>query len=217
MPIIHYYRETAPPHNLTIATKSLLSSLNLQNDADLITSIRTEHCFNVENESNFTSEEKIRLEWLLAETFDSQGLRLESSNFLTPSSSTNDTKSIILEFGPRMAFTSAFSSNAVSICHACGLSSVLRLERSKRFMILLSSDLSPEAVTAIKGMLHDRMTEQEYIMSLTNFDAGVDTDPVEIVPIMEEGRAALEKINAEKGLGFDDFDLDYYTDLFKVR
>jgi len=32
---------------------------------------------------------------------------------------------------------------------------------------------------------------------------------------MEEGRAALEKINEEKGLGFDDFDLDCYTNLFK--
>ena len=37
---------------------------------------------------------------------------------------------------------------------------------------------------------------------------------VETVPIIAEGRSALEKINSAKGLGFDDWDLDYYTDLF---
>ena len=33
---------------------------------------------------------------------------------------------------------------------------------------------------------------------------------------MTGGRAALEQVNTERGLGFDDFDLDYYTVLFKV-
>jgi hypothetical protein len=31
---------------------------------------------------------------------------------------------------------------------------------------------------------------------------------------MEEGRAALEKVNKEMGLALDDWDLDYYTKLF---
>jgi phosphoribosylformylglycinamidine synthase len=34
---------------------------------------------------------------------------------------------------------------------------------------------------------------------------------------MEEGREALEKINNEMGLGFDEWDLNYYTELFQVR
>jgi hypothetical protein len=51
---------------------------------------------------------------------------------------------------------------------------------------------------------------------LTSFDSGAKPEAVQTVPIMKEGRAALEKINAEMGLGFDDFDLDYYTTLFKV-
>ena len=212
MTILHYYRETPPPHNLTSAAKSLLTSLNLQSDADSITSIRTENCFNVQTDSAspLTATEKKRLEWLLSETFDPKGLRLESSHFA------NDGAAVILEFGPRMTFTSAFSSNAVSICQACGLTSVLRLECSRRYMISSSSNLSEDAIKALKGMLHDKMTEEQYTTPLTNFDAGVETEKVEIVPVMEEGRAALEKINEVKGLGFDDFDLDYYTDLFKV-
>lgn len=213
MTIIHYYRETTPPHNLTPAAKTLLSSLNLQNDADSIQTIRTENCFNAQvSESPLSKTDQARLEWLLAETFDREGLKYESSCFDT----NGDDSSIILEFGPRMTFTSAFSSNAVSICQACGLTSILRLERSKRFLIISDKKLSEEAVKALKGMLHDRMTEEQYLTPLTTFDSGVETEKVAVVPIMEEGRKALEKINEEKGLGFDDFDLDYYTDLFKV-
>ena len=35
-----------------------------------------------------------------------------------------------------------------------------------------------------------------------------------MIRIMEEGRAALEKVNKEMGLALDDWDLDYYTTLF---
>ncbi|KAL3922965.1 MAG: hypothetical protein SGILL_001923 [Bacillariaceae sp.] len=85
----------------------------------------------------------------------------------------------------------------------------------QRYRFLLSSALSEEGVKALKAMLHDRMTEEEYTKALTTFDNGVQPEPVITVPIMEQGRAALERINEERGLGFDDFDLDYYTKLFK--
>ena len=42
-------------------------------------------------------------------------------------------------------------------------------------------------------------------------------DPVFSIPVMEEGRAALERVNRELGLAFDDWDLEYYTDLFMNR
>ncbi len=35
-----------------------------------------------------------------------------------------------------------------------------------------------------------------------------------MIRIMEEGRAALEKVNKEMGLALDDWDLDYNTNLF---
>ena len=115
-----------------------------------------------------------------------------------------------------MTFTSAFSSNAVSICTACGLTQISRLELSRRYKINASSELSATATTQLKSLLHDRMTEEEYLEPITSFESGAETVPVITVPIMAEGRAALERINTERGLGFDDFDLDYYTDLFKV-
>ena len=83
--------------------------------------------------------------------------------------------------------------------------------------MLGGSALGAEAILVLREMLHDRMTEEEYTKPLGSFENGVQSEPVTTVPIMEEGRPALEKINTLKGLGFDDFDLDYYTNLFKVR
>ena len=227
MPIVHYYRETEPSHSLLPTIKEQLRNLGLAEDAAKISSIRTESCFNVELADELSATNKERLEWLLAETFDRSGLRLEQSAFdcsaSSPcgggNSSANGGSTFAVEFGPRMTFTSAFSSNAVSICAACGLPQVSRLERSLRYQFTTSgtSPLSPEAIKVIKSLLHDRMTEEEYATPITTFESGAVTREVVTVPIMAEGRAALERINDSMGLGFDDFDLDYYTNLFKVR
>ena len=42
-------------------------------------------------------------------------------------------------------------------------------------------------------------------------------EPVITIPVLAEGRAALEHVNREMGLAFDDWDLDYYTRLFTER
>jgi len=34
------------------------------------------------------------------------------------------------------------------------------------------------------------------------------------IPVIEEGRAALEKVNKDLGLALDEWDLEYYTKLF---
>lgn len=220
MTILHYYRETEPPHSLLPSVKEQLKSLQLANDADAIQSIATESCFNVQTSQTLNQIQTSRLQWLLAETFESEKLRLETSIFSNTDASDTITTNIDLEYGPRMTFASAFSSNAVSICQACGLPTIDRLEKSRRFRITLSgtdAKLSPRALSALHDILHDRMTEQQYKEPISTFHIDVITEQVTTVPIMEQGRAALEKINKEKGLGFDDFDLDYYTNLFKDK
>ena len=62
--------------------------------------------------------------------------------------------------------------------------------------------------------VHDRMTEQVYLQPLHSFVTDVVPDPVYTVPLLAEGRAALERINADMGLAFDDWDLKFYTKLF---
>ncbi|KAL7538615.1 hypothetical protein ACHAXR_008688 [Thalassiosira sp. AJA248-18] len=225
MKIIHYYRRTETPHSLLPSIKeqlSQLSSSTTKDDATKITSIETESCFNVQinnNELDATSTE--RLEWLLRETFEKDGLQLEKSAFATPTDSSGDgsgNSTLVVEFGPRMTFTSAFSSNATSICTACGLTSITRLERSKRYRFTFSTTtITPETTQALKKMLHDRMTEEEYTKPIMTFESGAKVEPVVRVPIMEEGRGALEVINEKRGLGFDEFDLDFYTELFKEK
>ena len=205
----HYYRKTEPFHSLLPSVKEELKDLGKSDEAKKITAIETESCFNVMASSELSKDETEKLEWLLRETFEHDALANEKS-FLEQ---TGD--DFLVEFGPRMTFTSAFSSNAVSICQACQLP-VSRLELSRRYKFVVSSALSDETVGIIKGMLHDRMTEEEYAKPLETFETGIEPKKVRIIPIMKEGRAALEKLNDEMGLGFDDFDLDYYTNLFKV-
>lgn len=210
--ITHYYRKTEASHSLLPGVKEELKDLGLEEDLAKIDGIETESCFNVQQSAELSAVQTERLEWLLAETFEKESLRLEKSYFdLFPKEG-----AWVLEFGPRMTFTSAFSSNAVSICNKCDLP-IDRLELSRRYRFTLSQPLSEKAVAVIKSLLHDRMTEQEYKEPLTTFDSGASPTPLRTIPIMKEGRSALERINQEMGLGFDDFDLDYYTKLFKVR
>jgi phosphoribosylformylglycinamidine synthase len=58
-----------------------------------------------------------------------------------------------------MQFKTAWSTNAVSVCHACGMRSIERIEVSRRFLIRTAGKLS-DATAA----LFDRMTEMEVPM-----------------------------------------------------
>lgn len=63
--------------------------------------------------------------------------------------------------------------------------------------------------------LHDRMTEQRYVSPVTSFQLDVDPRPWVTVDVMKKGRSALKSISEEMGLSFDEWDLDYYTNLFR--
>ena len=175
--------------------------------------IETEFCFNVATNSPLTADELRLLRWLLAETFEPE--KFSDASFLTQHASRN-TQHLLLEVGPRMNFTTAWSTNAVSVCHACGLKKISRIERSRRFLLSLDGNatMSNEQRTAFLSLVHDRMTECPYPAPLSTFETGIKPEPVRIVPLREEGRPALEKINREMGLGLDDWDLNYYTNLF---
>ncbi len=173
--------------------------------------IETEFCFNVAADSPLTVDEMRLLRWLLAETFEPE--QFSDRSFLTPDPGF---RTLVLEAGPRMNFTTAWSTNAVSVCHACGLKKISRIERSRRYLLALDGNatMSNERQAAFLSLVHDRMTECPYPAPLSTFATGIKPEPVRIVPLREEGRPALEKINREMGLGLDDWDLDYYTNLF---
>ena len=114
-----------------------------------------------------------------------------------------------------MSFSTAWSANAVSICQSCGLGKVDRVEVSRRFLLRASAPLAPAERAAFAALVHDRMTEQVYGSPLGSFASDAAPAPVCTVPVVAEGRAALERVNGEMGLAFDDWDLDYYTAMFK--
>jgi len=174
-----------------------------------VSRLDTEHCFYIETTHELKPEEQRILDWLLAETFEPGSYG--STSFL------DDAAGTVLEVGPRMTFTTAWSTNAVSICHACGIDAVVRIERSRRYLPHTRAAIPANAAHTFLGHLHDRMTECEYPHPLTGFGAGVEPAPVSTVPVMADGRAALERINRELGLAFDDWDLDFYTALFRDR
>jgi len=171
-----------------------------------IEEIRTEFCFYLELTDELTRAELRILRWLLSETFETD--RFAGESFLGNG---------CIEVGPRMSFTTAWCTNAVSVFHACGLGKVKRIERSRRFEIRSSRNLSTEEMDAFTHHVHDRMTECLYQEPLDSFETGIVPEKPREIPVLEEGRSALEQINLEMGLAFDEWDLDYYTRLFTEK
>ena len=148
-----------------------------------------------------------KLMWLFSETFEPQ-LTAHTSYLRT------NISDIIVEVGPRLAFTTAWSSNCVAMCHACGLHAITRVERSRRFLITSSSPLDEQDIHVFASFVHDRMTECIYPTKLMTFESIASPEPVIRIPLLARGRVALEEINRAKGLGFDDWDIEFYTKMF---
>ncbi|OGW32091.1 MAG: phosphoribosylformylglycinamidine synthase [Nitrospirae bacterium GWF2_44_13] len=175
-----------------------------------INDIETEHCFNIEATAPLTTEELNILRWLLAETFEPENFSERS--FLAYNSQLSAS---VLEAGPRMNFTTAWSTNAVSVCHACGLKKIRRIERSRRYRLVGSiHPFTDSSIHRFLALVHDRMTECPYPETLETFETGIKPEPAYTVPLIEEGPSALKKINTEMGLGLDDWDIEYYYSLF---
>ena len=179
--------------------------------------ISTEFCFNValQRGSKLSDAEKMKLEWIIGAPFDHQGCLSDESLLACGSDG------LVIEIGPRLNFSTPFSTNAVSICHSVSLLAIQRIECSWRYLIVANSNesgvgkpFSSDERQTIVDLLHDRMTECEYITRVTDFAPNVKTRGVETVDVMTNGRRALEDVNVSYGLAFDSWDLDYYTKLF---
>ncbi|KAL4565824.1 hypothetical protein LXL04_029930 [Taraxacum kok-saghyz] len=205
--VIHFYRT---PLIQETANEELLKSIQTK-ISNQIVGLKTEQCFNIGIEGSLSSEKLSVLKWLLRETYEPNNLGEES---YFPKEKVN---TVVVEVGPRLSFTTAWSANAVSICQACSLSEVTRLERSRRYILFLESGttLPDTQIHEFAAMVHDRMTECIYPQKLVSFKTSLVPEQVYSIPVMEKGRKALEEINQQMGLAFDEQDLQYYTKLFK--
>jgi phosphoribosylformylglycinamidine synthase len=243
MNLLHLYRKPA----LLQAGKNELLSATQQKVTPDISDIETEYCFNIETKAPLTDEELSILRWLLTETFEPKNFSEESflNNTPPPPPLTKggiggvtqplalSYSNSVIEVGPRMNFTTAWSTNAVSVCHACGLTKITRIERSRRYKLTFKErvrgfedsrdrerniksleTLTPGIPESFLNLIHDRMTECPYPERLSTFETGIKPEPVYTVPLIEEGEQALRKINTEMGLGLDEWDIEYYYNLF---
>jgi phosphoribosylformylglycinamidine synthase len=204
--LLHFFRRPA----LSDYKQSVLLNEIKKYLSDTI-DIESEYCFNIEIDSPLNSNEKETLRWLFSETF-------EPENFSDKSFLEYSENSLIIEVGPRMNFTSSWSTNAVSICHACGVKKIKRVERSRRYKFLFNQSLKirnyKTEIYRLSDLFYDRMTECIYPEPLRTFKTGIKPESVKIVPLLEEGKSALIRINEEMGLGLDEWDIDYYYNLF---
>ncbi len=160
-----------------------------------------EYCYYTETSKPLTTAELEILKWLIAETFETENFKWKS--FL------DNGKQNVIEIGPRLNFETAFSTNAVAICHACGLEKVIRIEFSRRYMVPKGTDRLQFIDTH-----YDRMTECVYSRPLETFEIGIIPEKVYAIPLIENGIEELREFNQKIGLGMDKWDINFYYDLF---
>jgi len=182
----------------------LLEKLKNEVSQDIV-GVTTEYKFYIDSDRPLEPDEITKLEWLLRETFQPEMFGASSS-----------LDGQILEVGPRIAIVTPQSTNAVAICQACGLTSITRIERARRYQIKLKQGISltKNQLDEISRLLFDRMTEEVYEKPLTTFESGIQPEPVKIIPLLEEGISALEKINIELGMALDEIRKNYVYNHF---
>ncbi len=159
-----------------------------------------ELCFYIEVEHKLTNAEQDKVRKVLSDGFDASSIK-DSSAF-------NDNDKVV-EIGPRLNFATAFSTNSVAIFNSIGIQSIVRTEKSTRSLLQRGTDEEQY----IKEHA-DKMTQMQYKEPLKSFDTGIEPKGVFEVKLIEFGKQALEDINNNLGLGMDDWDINFYYELF---
>ncbi len=118
---------------------------------------------------------------------------------------------------PRPGTISPWSSKATEILERCGLDSINRIERGLEYTIASSQEFSDEDKQKLYPLIHDRMT-QSVFENDENFDLFIHHEPqaLEIISLIEQGRAALVAANTDLGLALSEDEIDYLTDSFQT-
>jgi phosphoribosylformylglycinamidine synthase len=118
---------------------------------------------------------------------------------------------------PRLGTISPWSSKATDIVRLCALDAVKRVERGTRYhFIAEGTPLSDAELTALKPLIHDRMTqsvlgaEDELALLFGQFDP----KPLRTIALGGDGRGALARANDELGLALAGDEIDYLVEAF---
>jgi phosphoribosylformylglycinamidine synthase len=117
---------------------------------------------------------------------------------------------------PRFGTVSPWSSKATDIAHVCGLADVLRIERGVAWYVSAPRPLTLDERREVSAVIHDRMTENvlDSLAAAVGLFAHHTPQPLATVPVLQQGRVALERANQELGLALSDDEIDYLVDAF---
>ncbi|PAW67812.1 MAG: phosphoribosylformylglycinamidine synthase [Opitutia bacterium Tous-C1TDCM] len=124
---------------------------------------------------------------------------------------------------PRPGTLSPWSSKATDIAQICGLAAVRRIERVVAYTFDLGdaaafplSPLSAEQSQLLRSRLHDRMTQAVFgdLAACAALFRHETPRPLNRVPLLAAGRAALVAANADLGLALAEDEIDYLVAAF---
>jgi phosphoribosylformylglycinamidine synthase len=142
-----------------------------------------------------------------------------------PSRAPSTVTGLLQIVAPRPGTISPWSSKATDIAHICGLAAVRRIERATAYTVDLGPDCPPPAANSslptprsslLASKLHDRMT-QVVFGALTDCEVLFRHElprPMNSVPVLAQGRAALVEANRTLGLALADDEIDYLAKNF---
>ncbi|MCC6415653.1 MAG: phosphoribosylformylglycinamidine synthase [Opitutaceae bacterium] len=170
------------------------------------------------------SAEFVHICELSAELSNAQHEVLEKLLTYGPTRKTTAAAGLLQVVAPRPGTISPWSSKATDIAHICGLLNVKRIERVVAYTLTLDnaalpkplSTLSAAQLQAIRAALHDRMTQTVFnaIDGCAALFRHESPKPMTSVPVLAQGRAALETANLELGLALAEDEIDYLVAAF---
>ncbi len=113
---------------------------------------------------------------------------------------------------PRLGTISPWSSKATDIARNCGLGFIRRIERGIAHHVAGGGPSRDR----VARLLHDRMTETvlDRIEAADALFRHAQPRPLARVPVLEDGRGAIERANAVMGLALSEDEIDYLVDVF---
>ncbi|HAT39964.1 phosphoribosylformylglycinamidine synthase [Polynucleobacter necessarius] len=116
---------------------------------------------------------------------------------------------------PRLGTVSPWASKATDIARQCGLD-ILRLERGMQFSWKSKKELTLEQKQVVFTAIHDRMTEAviESVDAANVLYQSLEDKPLLRIPVMTEGKSALDRANQDWGLALSDDEVAYLVENF---
>lgn len=148
--------------------------------------------FVVESNSELTTEDKEKLNWIL-----NPGVDLEIKAISTVPNGN------IKYVGPNLRFETPESEKLRAICKSFGSDSFLRIEQ-----------FTAHVYDSGEAIMYDKMTQAVYSRIPTSLIVSHTPEPTRMIPLLTGGLELFSKVNTEMGLGMDAFDMQYYFDLF---